>query len=102
MARLAEKIRHEIRMSDTEATNDFAGVLARVRSGNTVIIQHEDRPVAVVHPPGPARRTISECIALAEAHEEETGAAPILDADFASDVEEILRDRETWQPPEWE
>jgi hypothetical protein len=37
-------------------------------------------------PQGDPRRTISECIAFAKAHEEETGKAPVLDPDFAEDV----------------
>lgn len=41
----------------------------------------------VLHTAEPMRRTISECIALAKAHEEETGKAPVLDPDFAEDVE---------------
>jgi hypothetical protein len=47
-------------------------------------------------------RTISECIALAEAHEEETGKAPVLAPDFAEDVEEIVNHRKPWNPPAWE
>jgi antitoxin (DNA-binding transcriptional repressor) of toxin-antitoxin stability system len=89
-------------LSDADAVSDFAGVLARVRSGVRVVIQHEDQPVAVVHPTAPLRRTISECIALAKAHEEETGEAPTLEPDFAADVEAILEDREVWNPPSWE
>jgi antitoxin (DNA-binding transcriptional repressor) of toxin-antitoxin stability system len=89
-------------LSDIDAASDFAGVLGRVRSGVRVVILHEDRPLAVVHPVGPLRRTISECIALAKAHEEETGEAPTLDPGFAADVEAILRDREAWDPPSWE
>ena len=50
----------------------------------------------------PVRRTISECIALAEAHEKETGDAPVLDADFAADVEEIVRNRKPWNPLTWD
>jgi hypothetical protein len=48
------------------------------------------------------RRTASECIALAKAHEEESGQAPTLDPDFAADVEEIIRNREPWKPPSWD
>jgi hypothetical protein len=47
-------------------------------------------------------RSISECIALAKAHEEETGKAPILDPDFAEDVEGILSHGKLWNPPAWE
>jgi len=39
--------------------------------------------VAVLHAAEPVRRTISECIELAKAHEEETGKAPLLDSEFA-------------------
>jgi len=58
--------------------------------------------VAILHAAEPVRRNISECIALAKSHEEETGRAPILDADFANDMEEILRRRKPWNPAAWE
>jgi len=94
--------RRVIHISEAEAASDFAGVLARVRAGVKVVIEHEDRPIAVIHPAGPIRRTISECIALAKEHEEKTGEAPVLDPDFAADVEEILKNRKAWDPPAWE
>src|SRR2546429_1743786 len=60
----------------------------------------------LLHAAEPVRRTISECIALAKAHEEETGKAPVLDPDFAEDVEEIRSEerrvgkecRSRWSP----
>jgi hypothetical protein len=58
--------------------------------------------VAVIHAPVPARRTISECIALAKAHEEESGQAAVLDPDFAADVEQIINNRKPWTPPAWD
>jgi len=67
-----------------------------------VVIEHDARPVAVLHAAEPVRRTISECIALAKTHEEETAKGPVLDADFAEDVEEILRHRKPWNPPAWQ
>ena len=91
-----------IRVSEAEAADDFAALMTRVRAGAEVIIESDRRPVAILHAAEPARRTISECIALAKAHEEETGKAPVLDADFAKDVEEILADRKPWNPPAWE
>jgi hypothetical protein len=51
------------------------------------------QPPAVIHWVAPARCTISECIALAEAHEKEFGQPPVLDPDFAADVKEIIRNR---------
>jgi hypothetical protein len=58
--------------------------------------------VAVLHAAEPGRRSVSECIASANAHEDETGKAPVLDPDFAEDVEEILKRRKPWNPPAWE
>jgi antitoxin (DNA-binding transcriptional repressor) of toxin-antitoxin stability system len=94
--------KHVIHISDKEAANDFPSLLDRVRNGAEIVIEHDARPVAVLHAAEPVRRTISECIALAKIHEEETGKAPVLDADFAEDVKEILSNRKPWNPPAWE
>lgn len=91
-----------IHISEAEAASDFASLLARVRAGAEVVIEHDSQPVAVVHPASSTRRTISECIALARAHEEETSQAPVLDPDFATDLEDILSRRQPWNPPAWE
>ena len=91
-----------IHISEIEAANNFASLLARVRAGAEVVIEQDKLPVAVIHAPAPPRRTISECIALAKVHEEETGEVPIMDAEFAADMEEIIKNREVWNPPTWE
>ena len=90
-----------IHISETEAASDFAGLMARVRAGAEIVIEDGERPIAVLHAAEPLRRSISECIALAKMHEE-TGKAPVLDPDFARDVEEILSQRKPWNPPAWE
>jgi len=99
--RMADSVIH---ISEEEAVRDFASVLARVRAGAEVVIESEGSksPAAVIHLPVPARRSISECIALARRHEEETGESPVLDPDFAADVEEVIRNREPWNPPAWD
>jgi antitoxin (DNA-binding transcriptional repressor) of toxin-antitoxin stability system len=95
--------KHVIHISDAEAASDFASLLAHVRAGAEVVIEHDARPVAVLHAAEPVRRTISECIALAEKREEETGKAPVLDADFAEDVDAVVRwHREPLTPPAWD
>ncbi len=91
-----------IHISEAEAASDFAALIARVRAGAMVIIENGARPVAVLQGAEPVRRTISECIALAKSHEVETGKTPVLDPDFAEDVEEILSQRKPWNPPAWE
>ncbi|HEV3202395.1 MAG TPA: hypothetical protein VGZ73_31075 [Bryobacteraceae bacterium] len=91
-----------LHVTEADAQRDLAAILQEVRSGAEVVIERDAQPVAVIRAAGPVRRTISECIALAEAHEKETGQAPVLDADFAADVEEIIRNRKPWNPPSWE
>jgi antitoxin (DNA-binding transcriptional repressor) of toxin-antitoxin stability system len=91
-----------IRVSDTEAVGNFGSLLDSVRAGAEVVIEHDARPVAVVRAAEPARRTISECIALAEAHAKELGHEPTLDPDFAADLADIVANRQPWKPPAWE
>jgi antitoxin (DNA-binding transcriptional repressor) of toxin-antitoxin stability system len=91
-----------IHVSEKKAASEFATLLERVREGSEVIIEDDHTPVAVLRAAGPARRTISECITLAKKHEEETGKVPVLDPDFAEDVEEIVAARKPWNPPTWE
>ena len=91
-----------IHISVEEAASDFAALLDRVRAGDEVVIEHDARPVAVVRAVEPTRRTISECIALAEAHAKELGYEPTLDPAFAADLAEIIDNRQPWKPPAWE
>ena len=91
-----------IRISEAEAASDFSSLMSRVRAGAEVIIENGERPVAILHGAEATRRSISECIALAKLHEDETGKAPILDPEFAEDVESIIGHRKQWNPPAWE
>ena len=87
-----------IHISEVEAASDFAAVLARVRAGVEVVIERDAQPVAVVHPAGPVRRSISECIALLP--EDSTA---VIDPDFAKDVEAAVEShREPLNPPAWD
>ncbi|PYP93595.1 MAG: hypothetical protein DMG65_00475 [Candidatus Angelobacter sp. Gp1-AA117] len=87
-----------IHISEIEAASDFAALLARVRAGTEVIIEHNSQPVAVVHPAEPVRRTISECIALLS---EDSNAT--IDADFANDVQAAIEShREALDSSAWE
>jgi antitoxin (DNA-binding transcriptional repressor) of toxin-antitoxin stability system len=88
-----------IHISEAEAASDFAALMARVRAGAKVIIENGASPVAVLHAAEPVRRSISDCIAIAKAHEEEAGKAPVLDSDFAKDVVEIVSHHKPWNPP---
>jgi len=91
-----------IHISEAEAARDFASLMARVRAGAEVVIEDGVLPVALISRAVPMSSAISDCIALARRHEAETGEAPVLDAGFASDVEEIIRNRKPWNPPSWD
>lgn len=85
-----------IHISEAEAKGNFAAIMARVREGAEVVIENNARPVAVVSPAEPVRRTLSECIALLPEDSKAT-----IDADFAKDVEAAVENhREALNPPE--
>ncbi len=88
-----------LRVSEADAVRDLAGILQRVQAGTEVVIERDARPLAIIRAAAPERRTISECIVLAGAHEKESGDGPVLDPDFAADLEEIVRNRGPWNPP---
>jgi SepF-like predicted cell division protein (DUF552 family) len=91
-----------IHITEAGTARDLANAMARVYAGEEVIIDNGKLAVAMVPTPMPSRRSVSECIALAKKHEVETGEAPVLDPDFAVDVEEIVRNRKPWNPPTWD
>jgi antitoxin (DNA-binding transcriptional repressor) of toxin-antitoxin stability system len=92
----------QVHMTEAEVARNFAAALEKVRQGIEVVVENNHEPVAIIRPPAPPGRSVVDCIALAKAHEEETGEAPTLDPDFAADVEEIIRSRKTWNPPSWD
>ena len=91
-----------LHVTEADAVRDMVGILQRVQAGAEVVIERDAQPLAVVRAAAPVRRTISECIALAKAHEEELGQVPTLDPEFAADVHEVVRNRNPWTPPEWD
>ena len=88
-----------IRISEMEATGDFAGVLERVRAGAEVVIERDARAVAVVRSAETPGRALSESLRLAKAH----GSEATLDGEFASDLEKVIQShREPMTPPSWD
>jgi antitoxin (DNA-binding transcriptional repressor) of toxin-antitoxin stability system len=94
--------KHIIHISELGGASHFASLLAGLRAGEEIVIEDDSRPVAVVHSAEPMRRTISEAIALAEAHAKESGFEPTMDPDFAQDLEEIIKNRKPRKLPSWE
>jgi prevent-host-death family protein len=92
-------VKHVIHISDAEAASDFASLLARVRAGAEIVIEHDAQPVAVVHPAEPRVRLLSESLRLAREH----ASTSTLDEDFARDLEEVVNShREPLNPPAWD
>jgi antitoxin (DNA-binding transcriptional repressor) of toxin-antitoxin stability system len=79
-----------VHMSEAEVARDLHAALAKVQRGVEIVIERDNRPIAVLKQSASARpgRKISECIALAKAYEEKLGDAPAPDANFARDVQE--------------
>lgn len=91
-----------IHISVDEAAREFATLLDRVRAGAEVVIEDGTKAVAVLKAPAPPRRSISESIALAKARSKRLGYKPVMDADFAADLEEIIRNRKPRDTTAWD
>jgi antitoxin (DNA-binding transcriptional repressor) of toxin-antitoxin stability system len=83
-----------VHIPESEAARDLPGLLARVRAGEEIVIEKEAAsPVVLRVADGPRGRRLSESIALARTHAQEAGHEPVMDPEFASDLEEIIRNR---------
>ena len=88
-----------VHMTETELARDVHAVLEKVRQGVEVVIEQDNRPVAVLKAHHASGRKISDVIAALEAD----GASAVIDEDFARDVEDgIKAHREPWHPPSWD
>jgi hypothetical protein len=91
-----------VRISEAELARDIHAVLEKVQEGVEVIVERDHRPVAIYQNNDGRGRKISECIALAKAHEEKLGYVPVPDPDFAKDVQDVIDARgEPFYPPSW-
>lgn len=76
-----------IHISETDAINDFASVLARVRAGEEIVIESNRDPVALVRPAVDRPvRLLSESLRRAR----ENGSKNTLDGNFTGDLEDII------------
>ncbi|MGA7414178.1 MAG: hypothetical protein WBW33_27145 [Bryobacteraceae bacterium] len=88
-----------VHMSEAELARDLDAVLARVQNGVEVVIEQDNRPIAVLRSPIVKGRLLSESVALAEAR----GASAIPDEGFMKDVEGGIAERsQPWNPPPWD
>ena len=91
-----------IHISEADAARDLPALLAQVRAGAEVVIESNTNPIAVLHAPPPARRSITESIDIADAYSRELGYEPIMDAEFAADMQEIVRNRKPRDTSAWD
>jgi hypothetical protein len=93
----------KVRITEVELARDTRSVLAKVQAGIEIIVEQDNRPVAVIkRPQGPGRK-IGECIAVAKAYEEKLGYAPIPDPDFAKDMQAAIdAHSKPLNPPAWD
>lgn len=90
-------------MTEAEVTNNFGAVLEKLQLGAEIVVERDQRPVAIIRPPQGPGRSIDESIALAEAYEEKLGFAPVPDPDFATDVQAAIdAHREPLRPTSWD
>ena len=88
-----------LRMTEAEVARDLHTVLEKVQQGVEVVIELNNRPVAVLKAPTVKGRLISEVLADLKAR----GSKAVMDDDFARDIEEgIKAHREPWNPPSWD
>jgi hypothetical protein len=67
-----------------------------------IVIESDAQPLRILRPAFDLRgRLLSESIALAEAHANKSGSEPVMDADFAADLEEIIRNRKPRDLSAW-
>lgn len=91
-----------IHISEAEAARDFVGLMARARAGVEVVIDDASPAVRLSIVAEQRGRLLSESIALAEAHAKELGYEPVMDAEFAADMEEIIRNRKPRDTSAWD
>ena len=88
---------------EAEAARDLAGLLARVRAGEEIVIESEASPAVMLRVAAePRGRLLAESIALAEMHSRELGYEPVMDPAFAADLEDIIRSRKPRDLSAWD
>ena len=87
-----------LHISEAELARDLAAALDRVQSGAEIVIERDQKAVAVLRAAEPRRRKLSE---IAAALPKDSTAT--LDPGFAADVQTFIDShREPLNPPEWE
>jgi prevent-host-death family protein len=89
-------------ISLADAARDLAALIARVNAGEEIIIESDANPVAVIIAPPRKGATIAETLTRMEASTKKLGYEPTMDAEFAADMEEIIRNRKPRDMSTWD
>jgi antitoxin (DNA-binding transcriptional repressor) of toxin-antitoxin stability system len=85
-------------MTEAELARNLHTVLEKVRQGIEVVVEDDAQPIAVLRPPVPPSRKISEVLALMP-----RDSKARMDASFARDVQAAIEShREALEPPAWD
>lgn len=87
-------------ISEADAINDFASVLARVRNGEEIVIESDKDPIAFVRPAANRPvRLLSDALRRASRR----GSNTTLDGGFTEDLEQAVSGHpEPLTPPAWD
>lgn len=91
-----------VRISEAETIRDIAECWRAPIWGEEIIIEKDAASAVVLRKAVPPRRSISESIALADARTKELGRKPVMDAGFAADLEDMIRNRKPRDTSAWE
>lgn len=96
--------RQVIHISEKDASKiGVDELLAHARAGDQVVIEDGSRTIAILQPAQiRIGRPVAESIALAQSRAKALGSEPVFDADFANDLEELIRQRRPRNIQEWE
>jgi len=91
-------------ISEAEAVRDFADVLSRVRAGEEVEIDAGEQRVCIALKKAGWSKdpSITATLARMKASTEALGYQPVMDAEFAADMEEIIRNRKPRDHSAWD
>lgn len=88
----------QLHISEADLARDLPAVLDKVLEGIEVVVERDQRAIAVMRASEPPRRRVSEVLALMSKH-----SSGRMDADFARDVQAAIDShREPLDPPPWD
>jgi antitoxin (DNA-binding transcriptional repressor) of toxin-antitoxin stability system len=83
---MIEEMANTVRISEAELARDLHAVLARVQQGVEVVVEQEQRPVAIIRSPQRSGRSVAEILMEAR----QRNLTVTLDEDFGKDLEAII------------